>query len=62
MGKSIRKKSKDVEQYDHVDEEERGTPKEMENYVNKNVDNDNDYCTHQYLIGCRDLFRGVMLK
>ena len=37
-------KLKDAEQFKNEDEEERGIVKEMLNYVNKNFDNDNNYC------------------
>ena len=34
----------------------------MENDTNKFFNNSNDHCTNHKLFGCRDLFRGVVVK
>ena len=54
-------KLKGVEQHMHVKEEEKVTIKKKLQDINKCFNNDNN-AKKQQLIGCRELFKGMIVK
>ena len=56
------RKLKKVEKCKHVIEEERVTVQGMLKDINKCFNNDDNCYKNQQLNGCRDLFRGVIVK
>ena len=62
MRKKLEKKLKGVERCGPAEEEEKDIVIELMQDTNKCFNNDNNAYDNQQLIGCRDLFRGVIVK